>query len=287
MKTASLFKSAARRGAKSLRLVLLLAFAAAGAARAQQATPKTADITEEISADGAVSMAFEMTFDAAPWRAWKSMVGDEPSRMRAMMRHQFAALTFDNFKLERDDMNRVARMSLHSASGPELRDDGSYQIPVDGYFRLINNAGRVWYFSGNNPNAGNTLNNVKVTLPANATNAYVANPNNPDQALVFALTPAPSPGRWFYVAGAAVLTLGLALLLAGLLWQRRAVQVLPPAYPRALPVAGTRGNAAPAPPASMPPFVQSPGATVLPPPLSPRDGVPPPIPGAGVYTEPE
>ena len=188
-----------------------------------------------------------------------------------MMRHRFAVMNFDDFKLERDDMNRVAKMSLHSAAGPELRDDGSFQVPVDGDFRLINNAGRVWYFSGNNPSAANTLNNVKVTLPANAVNAYVANPSSRDQALVYALTPAPSPSRWFYVAGAVVLALGLLMLLAGLLWRRRAVQVLPPAFPRALPRAGTVVPAAPAGPSGPPPFVAEPTAAVMvpPPPLVP------------------
>ena len=182
---------------KSGCLALLLSVAAAGSlrAQAQQHLPKTTDIAEDVSPDGSVGLVYQMTFDAAPWHAWKAMVGDEPSRLRAMMRHRFAALTFDDFKLELDDTNRVATMRLHSPTGPDLRDDGSYQVPVDGNFRLINNAGRVWYFSGNNPQAGNTLNNVKVTLPANAVNAAVINPNNAEQALTFALPPAPSPRR--------------------------------------------------------------------------------------------
>ena len=208
---------------KTFYLLCLSLAAAAGSVRAQaqQNLPKTSDIAMDVSPDGSVGLAFQMTFDAAPWHAWKAMVGDEPSRLRAMMRHRFAALTFDDFRLERDDMNRVAKMSLHSPTGPELRDDGSYQVPVDGNFRLINNAGQVWYFSGNNPQAGNTLNNVKVTLPANAVSAYVANANNADQALVFALKPAPSPSRWFYVAGGVATALGLAMGLAALLWRRR------------------------------------------------------------------
>ena len=71
---------------------------------------------------------------------------------------------------------------MRSPVGPQLRDDGTFQVPVDGYYRLVNNAGRVWYFSGNNPQAAYTLNNVKVTLPANAVNVSLANPNNADQA---------------------------------------------------------------------------------------------------------
>lgn len=240
-----------------------------GLARAQS-LPKTADIAEDVAPDGSVNMGFQMTFDAAPWRAWKSMIGDEPARLRAMMRHQFAAFTLEDFKLDRDDMNRVAKISMRSPSGPELRDDGSFQVPVDGYFRLVNNAGNVWYFSGNNPSAGYTLNNVKVTLPANAQNAYVANPNNPDQALVFALTPPPSSSRWYYLAGGAALILGLASLLAGVLNRQRA-QMLPAATPRALARSGTV--------ISVPPMISEPAAPAVI--VTPPQAQPPPIPQSG------
>lgn len=194
-----------------------------------QVLPKTADIHEEIAPDGSVNMNFQMTFDAAPWRQWKAMVGDEPARLRAMMRHQFAVMTLENFKLERDDMNRVAKMSMHSQVGPEIRDDGSYQMPVDGYFRLVNGADRVWFFSGNNPSAGYTLNNVKVTLPPNVAKAYLENEGKADQALVFALTPTSSPSRWFYLAGGVVSLLGLVLLAVALLRRNPANGTLVPA----------------------------------------------------------
>lgn len=249
--------------------LLVLAAGATAHAQAQENLPKTADIAFDVAADGSVNMAFQMTFDAAPWRSWKAMVGDEPARLRAMMRHQFAAMTLENFKLERDDMNRVAKMSMHSPAGPELREDGSYQIPVDGYFRPVSHAGREWYFSGNNPNAGYTLNNVKVTLPPNAVNAYVANPENPDQAVVFALVAPASPARWFYLGGSVVSLLGLALLMTGAFWRRRGVLRLP-AVPSTLPAAGPMGSVHPLE-ASRPPL------PVVPPAFNPGS-IPPPLP---------
>jgi hypothetical protein len=224
---------------KKLFCVLALVFCAAGAGRAAS-LPKTSDIAEEISPDGSVDLSYQMTFDAAPWRQWKTMVGDEPARLRAMMRHEFAAMTLENFKLDRDDLNRVAKISMHSPVGPELRDDGSLQVPVENYFRLVNGSGRIWYFSGNNPTEGYALNNVKITLPANAVNAYVANPNTADQALVFALTPLPSVSRWFYIAGAAAVFLGLLLVLLGALVKKQRFELVPATEPtRALPAAGS------------------------------------------------
>ena len=246
---------------KTLVYTLVLVCAVPLAVQAQM-LPKTSDINEDVHPDGSIDLGFQMTFDAAPWRQWKATVGDEPARLRAMMRHQFAVMTLDDFKLDRDDMNRVAKMSMRSPVGPELRDDGSYQVPVDGYFRLVNGAGRNWFFSGNNPSEGNALNNVKVTLPANAANAYVANPNSVDQALIFALVPAPSPLRWFYYAGTAVAGAGLLALLGGILLRRERLEVLPPA-PRHLPERTVS--------VERPPIITAPPANAAP-------GMPPPIP---------
>ncbi len=220
-------------------LALLGCLAASGWA---QPLAKTEDISEDIAPDGAVDLAFQMTFDAAPWRQWKAMIGDEPARLRAMLRHQFAAYNLENFKLDRNDLDRTAKLSVHSPGGPELRDDGTYQIPVESYFRLVNGAGRSWFFSGNNPEAANSLNNVKVTLPENAVNASVVNPGTADQALIFALTPPPSPVRWYYSVGATLAAVGLLTILGALLLKRPRFELMPAQPPRALP--GTAAAAA-------------------------------------------
>ena len=97
----------------------------AAAAAYSQATPKTLDAVQEIGRDGTTSLNIQMTFDAQPWVVWKAMVGDQPSRLRASFQHQFAALAIEDFKVDRDDMNRTVRVSLRSPSGPEIRKDGS------------------------------------------------------------------------------------------------------------------------------------------------------------------
>ena len=269
-----------RLAVRWLGAAALVACGGATSLRAQQALPKTADITFQVAADGSLNLAFQMTFDAANWRAWKAMVGDEPARMRAMMRHQFAAMTLEDFKLDRDDMNRVAKMSMHSPSGPELREDGMLQVPVDGYFRLVNHSGRDWFFSGNNPNAGGTLNNVKVTLPATVTNASVANPDEPDQALVFALAAPPSASRWFYASGTVMTLLGLGLLVIGLLRRGHSPLLLPAARTQALPMAKSAG-------AVYPPAFNAPAAPVVPPQFVPQAGSPPPFQGPHRLEEPD
>jgi hypothetical protein len=181
-----------------------------------QVPAKTADIVEEIESNGSISLAFQMTFDAGPWKVWKTIIGDEPSRLRAMMRHQFAAYVIDDFKLEKDDMNRVAKVTLRSPAGPELRKDQRSQIPVEGWCRLINHTGREWFFSGNNPSAGDTLTTIKIVLPANTVEATLLNARTPDQVLVDSLRESIGPSRIVLWSGAVFMVLGGGLLIAGL-----------------------------------------------------------------------
>ena len=281
MNRPSLFSFRFRRTVARLLAGAACVFGLAASVRGQ-AIPKTVDVAEDVSADGSVNVNFQMTFDAAPWRQWKTMVGDEPARLRAMMRHRFAAMTIEDFKLDRDDLDRVASLTMRSPVGPQLRDDGTFQVPVDGYFRLVNNAGRVWYFSGNNPQAAYTLNNVKVTLPANAVNVSLTNPNNADQALVFALTPPPSASRGYSLWGGALLLVGLGLLAAGFLYRRASVWT--PVPPRALPTVPARMETAPFPPPPPSPGLEP--ARPMPPAQQPLV-MPHEPPGHGdVYNEP-
>jgi hypothetical protein len=186
-----------------------------------QVPAKTADIIQEIGPDGSINLTFQMSFDAGPWKIWKTIVGDEPSRLRAMMRHQFAAFVIDDFKLEKDDMNRTAKMTMRSPAGPELRKDQRFQISVEGWCRLVNHTGREWFFSGNNPSAGNTLNTIKIIMPANTVEATLVNPGTPEQTLVYSLRESPGKSRIVLWSGAVIMVLGAGMLTAGFLPRKR------------------------------------------------------------------
>ena len=198
-----------------------------------QMPAKTADIVQEVGPDGSINLTFQMSFDAGPWKVWKMLVGDEPARLRAMMRHQFAALVIDDFKVEKDEMNRSAKITMRSPAGPELRKDQRFQIAVEGWFRLINHTGREWFFSGNNPSAGNSLNTVKIVLPENTIEASLVNTGTPDQALVYALSVPVGKSRVFVWSGAVILLLGAALLAAGMLSKKGVAPAVPVSPPPA------------------------------------------------------
>ena len=198
-----------------LFLAIALALLPAWRSSVAQVTAKTLDGIQEIQHDGSVNLTIQLSFDAKPWQLWKTIVGDNPARLRSMMRYQFAALVIDDFKFEKDDLNRTAKVTMRSPAGPELRKDQLFQIPVEGWCRLINNTGHTWFFSGNNPAAGNNQNTMKVVLPENTTEAKLVNAGTPDQALVYALSVPAGNARLFVWSGAIVMLLGAVLLVAG------------------------------------------------------------------------
>jgi len=198
-----------------LLLLALFALAAWPGNACAQFLPKTTNIVQDVAPDGSISLAMEMTFDAAPWRVWKSQVGDEPSRLRAMMKHQFSAIVIDDFKLEKDDLNRTAKISMRSPAGPELRKDGRFRIPIEKEFRLVNNTGREWFFSGNNPYANNSLQTIRLTVPENATGVTLVGAGSPEQALIYALKVPAGKSRTFLILGAVLSVLGGLVLVVG------------------------------------------------------------------------
>ena len=200
-----------------------------------QIPAKTLDLIQEVNPDGSVNLTFQMAFDAYYWAFWRNQVGDDPARLRGMMRYQFAAYVIDDFKFEKDDLNRTAKVTMRSPAGPDLRKDQLFQIPVEGWCRLINNTGHTWFFSGNNPAAGNNQNTVKVVLPENTTEAKLVNAGTPEQALVYALSVPAGNARIFVWSGAIVMLLGAVLLVAGRLSKQGPA---PSAVPASPPPAG-------------------------------------------------
>lgn len=203
-------------------LVAVTALAAALSLRAQMA-PKTLDATIDLTPNGSATVSFAYSFDAGPWTAWKANVGDDPARTRASIRYNFGArVAFDDFKLERNDLNRSAKVTLHTAVAAELRSDGRYAFPVDKEFRLVNNIGGVWFFSGN---VANTLSTIKVTLPEGAKDAALVDVGSSEQALVYTLPPRHGSARRFVVWGSGLLLVGLGLMAAAGMANRRSSSV--------------------------------------------------------------
>jgi hypothetical protein len=212
-------------------LTIVLALFPCGRIAVAQIPAKAVDSIQEISPDGSVNLTFQLAFDAEPWGRWKTQVGDDPARLRGMMKHQFAAYVIDDFKFEKDDLNRTAKITIRSPAGPELRKDQRLEIPVDQWCRMINHTGREWFFSGNNPAAGDQQTSLKVVLPANTIEASLVNAGTPNQTLVYALSVPAGKSRVLVWIGAVILLLGAVLLVAGMRSKEGAAPAAIPAPP--------------------------------------------------------
>ncbi|MFZ5496384.1 MAG: hypothetical protein ACOZE5_13755 [Verrucomicrobiota bacterium] len=202
-------------------LAVALAVLAAVAAPAQPAA-KSLDETVELAADGSGTVTVACAFDAGPWAVWKANFGDDPARARASIRYNLGArVAFDGFKLDRDDLNRTATMTVHSAVAAELRPDGRFSCPIDKEFRLVNHVGRVWFFSGN---IAGTLSTIKVVLPEAARDASLVDVGSSEQALTYELPRPRGSAHKYLVAGLALTGLGVVLLGAGWFAGRRGPQ---------------------------------------------------------------
>ena len=104
---------------------------------------------------------------------------------------------------------------MRSPAGPELRKDGRFRIPIEKEFRLVNNTGREWFFSGNNPYANNSLQTVRILLPVNATGVTLASPGGTDQGLIYALNVPAGSSRTFVILGSVLAVLGATAVAAG------------------------------------------------------------------------
>jgi hypothetical protein len=200
-----------------LILTIVLALVPLAPTAKAQLPAKSLDLVQEVAPDGSVNLTFQLAFDSLPWTIWRSQVGDDPARLRGMLRYQFAAFVIDDFKFEKDDLNRTAKITIHSPAGPELRKDQRLEVSVEPWLRMINHTGREWFFSGNNPAAGNQQNTFKIILPANTIEASLVNAGTPDQALVYALSVPAGRSRTFVWSGVVVFLLGAVLLAAGFL----------------------------------------------------------------------
>lgn len=197
---------------KKLRLIFPLVLLLGGAALRAQTGPKSVDISGDVEPLGGATLVYTFAYDASGWAAWKSMIGNDPARVRAFVRYLSGAeVSIDDFKFDRDDLNRVAKMTVHTSTMARLRDDGRYSLPIDSGFRLINNTGRLWFFSGSFVGS-TTPATLKVTLPAEAAGATLIDVGTNEQSLAYTLPHHHGSAHRYVIIGWSLLVFGALLV---------------------------------------------------------------------------
>jgi hypothetical protein len=152
------------------------------------------DIAVQIDITGEARANYTLTFDAEAWRQWKNSIGSDADRVRANVRYIGGAHTqIDEFKYERDDLNREAKMMIHSKVASLYRD-GRYHFDIDEGYRLIDTNGPVWFFSGK---TGIVPGTIKITLPVGAIDAKLDDAGNNQKEISYIIPPKPGSAMRF------------------------------------------------------------------------------------------
>ena len=88
-------------------------------------------IEMKIDDVGNAKLNISMTMKAQEWQVWNSNYGNNPSALKLDMEHAMPAYFLDNFKLEKDDMNRSFNLSLNAYGVCEINKRGKWIVDTD------------------------------------------------------------------------------------------------------------------------------------------------------------
>jgi hypothetical protein len=140
------------------------------------------DMAIKIGPTGELNANYVLTFSANKWRLWKNSIGSDADRVRVSVKYLGSAQAqIDDFKYERDDLNRIAKLNIHSKVGAIYRE-GRYFFDIDEGYKHIDTNGATWYFSGK---TGVVPGTYKVTLPASASDVKLVDVENNQKAISY------------------------------------------------------------------------------------------------------
>lgn len=85
----------------------------------------------KIDALGNAKIIVSMTMNAQQWQVWLSNLGNNPTALKREIERGMPAYFLDDFKLEKDDMNRSFSLSLNAHGVCEINKRGTWTIDTD------------------------------------------------------------------------------------------------------------------------------------------------------------
>lgn len=164
---------------KLARLALIAATLTIGTATgfAQQETLNQIQ-TAWVDERGDAKMQVEFVLSAKAWLNWKNQYGDHPDLLRRDLVHQFSMFVMEDFKLEKDDLNRKATASMNVRGEARYRGDGRFEIVLPKTWLKVTDtdSGHEWHFSYSEIiGQGMVMNQtIKLILPKSATEAKLS-----------------------------------------------------------------------------------------------------------------
>ena|SRR5690606_5096661 len=88
-------------------------------------------IDMEIDAIGNAKLIISMTMNAQQWQTWLQTMGNNPAAMKREIERSMPAYFLDDFKLEKNDMERSFTLTLNAYGACEVDKRGNWTIDTD------------------------------------------------------------------------------------------------------------------------------------------------------------
>ncbi|WP_282040773.1 hypothetical protein [Winogradskyella flava] len=88
-------------------------------------------IEMRIDSIGNAKLNISMTMNAQEWQTWNANYGNNPSALKRDMERAMPAYFLDDFKLEKDDMNRSFSLRLNAYGACEINKRGKWLVDTD------------------------------------------------------------------------------------------------------------------------------------------------------------
>lgn len=114
---------------KTVKLIIVLLIGVYSYnANAQQSNQKIEMVLDNI---GNATINISMTMNASQWQQWNGTYGTNPAALKRDLVRSMPAIFVDDFKLEKDDMNRSFNLSLNAYGVCQIDKRGRWILDTD------------------------------------------------------------------------------------------------------------------------------------------------------------
>ena len=200
-----------------LRYILLFACLLVGfSSLAQQMNQKIDMILDE---QGNAQIKMSMTMNAQAWQTWIQSVGNNPAGLKRSVEREMPAYFLDDFKLEKNDMERSFELSLKAYGVCKVDKRGNWILETDDKnVQLTELTERKYMYVASPPEMGGQVQQTyMIEFPEAAQNIEVEEDAFGKTIFEFDMAlDTPSGGGWLRWSGLGLMLLGLAWLGVGM-----------------------------------------------------------------------
>ncbi len=192
-----------------LTLILFLTCAAQG----QEVKQK---IEMDIDSIGNAKISISMDMNAGQWQVWLQSFGNNPAALKREIQRSMPGFFLDDFKLEKNDMDRSFELSLNAYGVCKVNKAGKWYVETDDKDIELTDLGdgKYMYVSSPTEFGGQLQQTTFVSFPDEATGIKVDEDAFGKKVFEFDMQDHTAGINWFRWAG--VLVLALAVIWTGL-----------------------------------------------------------------------